>query len=82
MGVEHSLAADLQRPRPKGPMAGSEATERMGGWLSERSRGALRGYAIGLVAVILVRPLGVIQWVQNAYCRWLRLLGGKNAPRS
>jgi len=34
------------------------------------------------VAVILVRPLGVIQWVQNVYSRWLRVLGGKNAPRS
>jgi signal transduction histidine kinase/ActR/RegA family two-component response regulator len=32
---------------------GSEATERMGGWLAGRSRGDARGYAIGLLAVVL-----------------------------
>jgi signal transduction histidine kinase/CheY-like chemotaxis protein len=32
---------------------GSQATEGMGGWLAGRSRGGVRGYAIGLLAVVL-----------------------------
>lgn len=39
-------------------------------------------YGSFLVAVILARPRGVIQWVQNLYLRWLRLLPGRYAPRS
>jgi len=35
-------------------MGGSQATEWMGGWLVGRSRAAATGYAIGLLAVVLV----------------------------
>ena len=53
MSVEQALPAAAHLRREKGPIAGSVATGRVGGWLLERSRGQARGYAIGLLAVVL-----------------------------
>ena len=70
-----------------GPVVGAAIIESLTQFTQYAFAGTIYGleqivYGSFLVVVILVRPLGVIQWVQNAYGRWLRLLGGKNAPRS
>jgi branched-chain amino acid transport system permease protein len=70
-----------------GPVVGAAIIESLTQFTQYAFAGTIYGleqivYGSFLVAVILVRPLGVIQWVQKAYGRWLRLLGGKNAPRS
>ena len=70
-----------------GPVVGAAIIESLTQFTQYAFAGTIYGleqivYGSFLVAVILVRPLGVIQWVQKAYGRWLSLLGGKNAPRS
>ena len=37
----------------------SQATERMNGWLEGRSRGGVRGYAIGLLAMVVAAAVGL-----------------------
>ena len=50
MGAEQAL---------KGPIVGSKAPERTGGWLAVRSRGGVRGYAIGLLALVLAAAVAL-----------------------
>ena len=50
MGAEQAL---------KGPIVGGKAPERTGGWLAVRSRGGVRGYAIGLLALVLAAAVAL-----------------------
>jgi len=70
-----------------GPVVGAVIIESLIQFTQYAFAGTIYGleqivYGSFLVVVIMVRPLGVIQWVQAVYYRWLRLLGGKDAPRN
>jgi K+-sensing histidine kinase KdpD len=59
MSAEQTFPADIPVPLEKRPVVGSEATGRVRGWLTERSRADARGYATGFLAVVLAAVIGV-----------------------
>ena len=74
MGAEQAL---------KGPIVGSKAPERTGGWLAGRSRGGVRGYAIGLLALVLAAAVALaLAPFVDAKSASLLLLGAVMAPGS
>jgi len=70
-----------------GPVVGAVIIESLIQFTQYAFAGTIYGleqivYGSFLVLVILVRPRGVIEWVQNFYFRCLRLLSGRYAPRN
>lgn len=70
-----------------GPVVGAVLIESLTQFTQYAFAGTIYGleqivYGSLLVIIILVRPLGLIQWVQTLYRRWLNLLPGKYASRS
>lgn len=70
-----------------GPVVGAVIIESLIQFTQYAFAGTIYGleqivYGSLLVVIILLRPVGVIQWVQNLYGRWLCCLPGKYAPRS
>ena len=70
-----------------GPVVGAVLIESLTQFTQYAFAGTIYGleqivYGSLLVVIILVRPLGLIQWVQTLYHRWLNLLPGKYASGS
>jgi branched-chain amino acid transport system permease protein len=70
-----------------GPVVGAVIIESLIQFTQYAFAGTIYGleqivYGTFLVFIILIRPTGVIQWVQNLYARSLGLLPGNYAPRS
>jgi len=70
-----------------GPVVGAAIIESLTQFTQYAFAGTIYGleqivYATFLVVMIMVRPNGVIQWVQNVYARWLALLPGNHASRN
>lgn len=70
-----------------GPVVGAVLIESLTQFTQYAFAGTIYGleqivYGSLLVIIILVRPLGLIQWVEDLYQRWLHLLPGKYASGS